>query len=204
MMCLPAVSVLASKVKKATGQDRGRLDRVFYYLFATKDMVMKFKCGGSISFEAFVDASWAVHDDCHGRTGLVLMMAGCAIGAWSYKQKMVTRSSTESEIVAMSDTLSEVLWFRHWLIDQGHALAPTVLYEDNEAVVKLMKEERRTHQRTKHLSARLFHARDIELNGEILIQWLPTGQMIADLMTKPLQGDQFTTLTAKLTGNYSG
>lgn len=88
MMCLPAISVLASKVTKATVQDRDRLDRIFQYLYATRDMVMRFKCGGVVNFEAYVDASWAVHDDCHGRTGVVLMMAGCAIGAWSYKQRM--------------------------------------------------------------------------------------------------------------------
>lgn len=202
MMCLPAISVLASKVYKATEQDRGRLDRIFHYLNATKDMVMKFKCGGKVSFEAYVDASWAVHDDCHGRTGLVLMMAGCAIGAWSYKQKMVTRSSTESEIVALSDALSEIIWFRKWLTAQGFELPPTPIHEDNEAVIKLMREERRTHQRTKHLDARYFYARDLELSGEIMITWSPTTEMIADLMTKPLQGHLFLYLTSRLTGNY--
>lgn len=35
-----------------------------------------------------------------------------------------------------------------------------------------------------------------------IVKWLPAILMIADLMTKPLQGDSFLTLTAKLTGNY--
>lgn len=51
MMCLPAISVLASK---GTMQDTGRLDKIFYYLQATKEFVMKFKCGGEIYFEAYV------------------------------------------------------------------------------------------------------------------------------------------------------
>jgi len=200
MQCLTAVSVLASRVKCATRRDRDRLDRIFHYLHTTRDMVMCFKCGGVVEFAAYVDASWAVHDDCHGRTGIVLIMAGCAIGAWSYKQKMVTLSSTESEIVALADAMKEILWFRNWLLAQGHALGPTVVYEDNEALLKLMRAERGTHQRTRHLSARLFHARDLDLDETIVLQYMPTEDMIADLMTKPLQGALFTKLTARLMG----
>lgn len=69
MMCFTANSVLASKIGKATRQDRDRLDRIFHYLYATRDMVMRFRCGGSVDFLAYVDASWAVHDDCHGPHG---------------------------------------------------------------------------------------------------------------------------------------
>lgn len=204
MMLLPAVSVLASKVTKATREDRYRLDRVFGYLMASRLMTMRFHCGGSVNLEAYVDASWGVHDDCHGRTGIVLMIAGCAVGAWSFKQKIVTRSSTESEIVALSDALTNVVWMRHWLIAQGHKLGPTPVYQDNEAVIALMRDERKTHQRTKHLDARYFYARDLELAGVIKIMWCPTDEMIADLMTKPLVGHLFTFLTRRLTGNTDG
>lgn len=76
-------------------------------------MVMRFDCGGVVEFAAFVDTSWAVHDNCRGRTGVVLTMAGCAVGAWSHKQKMVTLSSTESEIVALADAMREILCCRN-------------------------------------------------------------------------------------------
>lgn len=68
-------------------------------------------------------------------------------------------------------------------------------------MISLMRNERRCHQRTKHLDARYFYARDLELAGAIKIVWLPTALMIADLMIKPVQGDIFTTLTGNLTGN---
>lgn len=142
-----------------------------------------------------------MHDDCHGRAGIVVMIVGCAAGVWSYKQKMVTGSFAESEIVALSDALFDVLWFRRWLNGQGHVLPPTVVYQDNQAVISLMRSERRCHQQTKHLDARYFYARDLEIAGIIKIVWLPTALMLADLMTKPVQGDLFTTLTGYLTGN---
>jgi hypothetical protein len=38
------------------------------------------------------------------------MLTGAIVGAWSGKQKLVTKSSTEAEIVGLSDGLSHVLW----------------------------------------------------------------------------------------------
>lgn len=202
MMTLTAISVLASRVQIATQQDRDKLDRVFSYLSSSRDVVMKFKCGGAVDFEVFVDASWATHMDGHGRTGIVIIMAGCAIAAWTSKQKMVTRSSTEAEIVALSDALSHVMWLRRWLLAQGHVIGATTIYQDNEAVMKLMRSDRRTHQRTKHLDVRYFYARDLEQEGAIMLKWIPTADMIADLMTKPVTGALFKELTAKLMGNW--
>ena len=48
MMCLPAISVLASKVGKATNQDRERLDRILDYLRSTKEMTLILQCGGNM------------------------------------------------------------------------------------------------------------------------------------------------------------
>ena len=203
MSVLTAVSVLASRVNKATVKDRAKLDKIFGYLSKSREMVMKYKCGGNVEPFAYADASWATEADMHGRTGVVLTLAGCAIGAWSYRQKMVTKDSTEAELVALSDAVSEILWMRHLLLAQGYNIGPTTLYQDNQAVIDLMRSERRTKQRTKHLNVRYFHARDLELSGQIKIQWKSTHLMLADLMTKPLQSTSFTNLTMLLTGNAS-
>ena len=171
-MILPAVSVLASRVNNPNMKDSHKLDKVFAYLNCTKDVVVKYKCDVDINLEAYIDASWATHKDCKSRTGVILMMCGAAIGGWSYKQKMVTRHSTEAEIVALTDGLSEVIWSKRWLNEQGHSVGKIRVYQDNEAVLKLMKSDRRTHQRTKHLDARYSphgcEFNDKTINGEIL------------------------------------
>jgi len=113
---------------------------------------------------------------------------------------MVTRSSTESEIVALSDATTQIMWFRRWLAEQGYDVAPIKVYQDNMAVLDLMRSPRRTSQRTKHLDVRLFYARDLEEEGHIELEWLPTKHMVADLLTKPLQGFLFMSLCAELKG----
>lgn len=66
---------------------------------------------------------------------------------------MVNRSFTEAEIVPMSDDLSEVLWFRKWITAQGHILPPTILYKTMKLLLKQMKYESKTQQRTRFFYA---------------------------------------------------
>ena len=63
-----------------------------------------------------------------------------------------------------------------------------------------MAGKRRTSQRTKHLSVRLFYPHDLQTQGKITLEWCPTADMIADLMTKPLSGDAFKRLVNLLMG----
>ena len=100
-MMMPLISVLAGRANKATAKDMSDLSRGFGYLIYSRDLKMRYKCGGSVKVDVYVDASWAVHDDCHGRSGIVVMLDGCSVGSWTVKQKIITRNSTESELVAL-------------------------------------------------------------------------------------------------------
>lgn len=198
---LTAISHLSSRVTDPTEDDEAKLDRVFGYLAETRDLVLWYKSGGQVTVDAFVDASFGVHADGKGRTGVVLMLGGAVVGAWSARQKIVTKSSTESEIVAVSDGLNHILWSRWFLMSQGYVPPPTVIYEDNDAVIKIMKNGRNTSHRTKHLKIRYFFARDCAKNGDIQFLHKSTKDMIADMCTKPLSGSGFRHLVALLMGN---
>jgi hypothetical protein len=199
---LAAVSHLSGRVLAPTKDDEFKLKRVFTYLMSTKDEVMTFKSGGAVNMEAYVDASYGVHSDGSSRTGMVMMMAGVAIGNWSSKQKLVTKSSTEAEIVGLSDALTNILWMREMLIAQGYSLTPTVIFQDNQGVIKIIRGGRSPKHRTRHLNVRHFFARDKENSGEVMLVYKKTKEMIADIHTKPLSGWLFKELTHKLSGNF--
>ena len=55
-----------------------------------------------------------------------------------------------------------------------------------------------TSERTRHVALRYFFVKDRIESGEVSIQYLPTGAMIADLLTKPLQGSLFRRLRGEL------
>jgi hypothetical protein len=53
----------------------------------------------------WVDAAFAVHDDMKGRTGAVMLLGIGAIYGTSKKQRIVSRSSTEAELIWVYDVM---------------------------------------------------------------------------------------------------
>jgi hypothetical protein len=64
------------------------------------------------SINSFIDASFACHPDIKSHTGQFTSLGGGAISTKSSKQRLVTKSSTEAELVGLSDGLSQVLWIK--------------------------------------------------------------------------------------------
>ena len=52
--------------------------------------------------------------------------------------------------------------------------------------------------RTRHMNVRYFWTKERVDSGEISIVYMPTDNMIADILTKPLQGDKFVSLRRQL------
>ena len=128
------------------------------------------------------------------------MLGNAPIYVKSGKQKIVTRSSTEAELVGISDSLSQILWSREFLLHQHLNIGPAVLYQDNMSTIFLSEKGRSTSERTRHIKIRYFFIHHYIQTKEIVLQYLPTEDMIADLLTKPLHGSRFTTLGEILTG----
>ncbi|KAG7373061.1 reverse transcriptase RNA-dependent DNA polymerase [Nitzschia inconspicua] len=106
--------------------------------------------------------------------------------------KINTRNSTEAELLRVNDAMSIILWTRHFLEAQGYTMKENVIYQDNESAILLEKNGRQSStKRTRHLEVRYFFVTDNVHRGKLSIEYCPTGDMIADYFTKPLQGSQF-------------
>jgi hypothetical protein len=57
-----------------------------------------------------IDASFDVHMNMKSHTGYCLTMGTGAVVSGSIKQKLTTRSSTESELVGIDDTITFIEW----------------------------------------------------------------------------------------------
>jgi hypothetical protein len=55
-----------------------------------------------------------------------------------------------------------------------------------------------TSEKTRHIAIRYFFVKDRIDAGEVVVEYLPTEQMVADVMTKPLQGTLFRRLRDEL------
>ena len=115
-----------------------------------------------------------------------------AITSISRKQNIGTRSSTEAELVADNDVIGPMIWTRNFLEAQGYPVQENVLFQDNKSAILLEENGKKSvGKRSRHLNIRYFFITDQVEKKKIEINFCPTDKMVADYMTKPLQGKRF-------------
>ena len=119
----------------------------------------------------------------------------------STKQKLNTRSSTETELVGADDFMPAICWTRYFMEAQGYQVDDNVLFQDNKSAILLEKNGKASSsKRTKHINIRYFFITDRVSKGDVSLVWCPTGDMIGDFMTKPLQGALFRKFQDQIMG----
>ena len=191
---LLAVSFLTTRVQSPDEDDMNKLIRVLKYLNGSKDLGIVLRADKPFVVHAYIDASYGVHDDGKSHSALAITLGAGPLLAKSTKQKLVTKSSTEAELVAESDFASEAICSRDFLAAQGEAISPSIIHQDNMSTIAMIKNGMSKSDRTRHMNVRYFWTKERVDSGDIEIVYTPTDDMIADILTKPLQGDKFRIL----------
>eukprot|EP01034_Spumella_vulgaris_P025234 gene25234-31665_t len=161
---------------------------VMSYLRGTKDLALRL--GGRdkiIKLFAYADASFVAGDDSRSQLGYCMFLNrdSGAVVARSIKDKTVSLSSTESEIKALCEAIKEIIWIRGLLAELGYPqLEPTVVYQDNQSSIRL-SERIGSEARTRHIVNRLNFIRQEIEHGTVQLEYIPTGDMVADILTGP-------------------
>ena len=109
------------------------------YLRGTLDLPLKLSGDGTGTIRWWIDASFGVHADMKGHTGGTLSLGKGPVYSTSTKQKLVARSSTESEVIGVHDVMPQVIWTNYFLQAQGVKVGDTVVYQDNMSSMLLEK-----------------------------------------------------------------
>lgn len=193
------VAFLTTRVKHPDQDDWGKLKRVLKYLLCTRSLRLTLFAESLSNITWYVDASHQLHDDCKGHTGSILTFGRGATTSSSTKHKTPSKSSCESEIIGLYDKVGDILWTRQFLEAQGYKINTNVVYQDNMSTLSLAKNGYvSSSKRTKHIKAKYFFIRHFHKTGELDLQYCPTEQMWADVLTKPLQGAKFRLMRAFL------
>ena len=131
-------------------------------------------------------------------TGSAITLRKGVVYAKSSTQKLTTKSSTEAELVGLSDSANQVLWTRLFLIDQGYEDRSAITFQDNRFTIQLINNGRSNSERTRHIDIRYFFLHDRMKEQEITIIHKSTDDMLADMLTKPPQGEQFRAFRSQL------
>ena len=137
-----------------------------------------------------------------GHTGATLLLGKGGIYSGSWKQRLVAHSSTESKLIGVYDVLSQILWTKQFLEEQGWLDSATVIYQDNTSSILLERNERSSStKQTKHMNIWYFYITEQIKKKAIHVTHCPTEEMVGDFFMKPLQGSLFIRMCNYIMGS---
>jgi transposase InsO family protein len=153
----------------------------------------------SIDLVGYSDADWAGDLDTRRSTTSFLFKLGSVPICWkSKRQPTVALSTAEAEYMALSMAVQTAIWIRKLLKDFDIASEePTVIYEDNQGCIAMAKNPV-NHERTKHIDIRYNFVRERVEDKTIVVKYLETTEMLADILTKGLSRDQHRKLCEEI------
>ena len=89
------------------------------YLRDTTEIPLTLRADGTNIVKWWVDGSYVLHPDMRSQTGGTMSLGKGSIISTSIKQKMNTKSSTETELIAADDLIPHILWTNYLLSWQG-------------------------------------------------------------------------------------
>jgi hypothetical protein len=192
-----AVSFLCGRLTKPDENDYKKLARVLKYLDSTVDMPLVLAADDTGKIQWWADASYAVHADMKSHTGGTLSFGKGSIYSTSNKQKLVTRSSTEAEVIGVHDVMPQLIWTTHFLDGQEMTIDESILYQDNTSSILLEKNRRSSStKRTRHMNIRYFFIKDQVDSKRVRIEHCPTGRgYVSRFLHETIAGNAVSEIT---------
>ena len=203
---------------------RQALKNLLRYIRSTIDEGLVFSASGSQTITGFSDSDYTMDSvDRKSILAYVYIFAGRPVSWVSRKQKSVTTSTTEAEYIALSICAKEGLWISQLLRDLGltifignylkrvsiiedkayEAASPTQIKGDNQAALALVG-NKYIHNRSKYIDVNYHNIRDLYERNLITVSFVPSADIVADGLTKPLIKDKHKTFKQQLGITTSG
>ncbi len=195
-----AASNLAEFSTNPSQQHQDAADQAILYLDGTRYYAIEYSASGgdqemTISWpkeNALEISSDASFGNCsttrRSSEGYLFKLFGGPIDWSSSKQKTVTTSTTEAELLALSHAATEALWWNRIFKDLGFNINQELtIYCDNQQTIRLLVKDLPTLiTKLKHVDIRRHWLREQVSDEKIKVEWIPTNQMPADGLTKAL------------------
>ena len=190
-----AVSKAAGIMARPAEKEWNNVKRIFRYLRSTSIYGLRYT-RGSGELNVFSDADFT-GDKATRRstTDVIAIFAEGAVSWTSQLRKATALSTAETEIIAASEGVKEMVWLKHLLSEllSDFARRRPALYIDNASAINLTKNPE-YYKRSKNIEVRHFYVRERYLNDDIGIEHVDGRIQLADLLTKPIEHGRFKVL----------
>ena len=187
-----SVGKLSQFVEAPTDTHWIAVKRILRYVAGTANMCIQYsgKLDNKVTnLIGYSDSDWAGdHSDRKSTSTFVFTFCGGAISWCSRKQTIVAASTCEAEYIGLTMASKEAIWLRRLVGDiLGPRITenPLVVWSDNNGAISLTTNEA-LNRRNKHIDIAYHFVRDAVRRGVVKIVYLPTTEMAADILTKPV------------------
>ena len=182
-----------------------RVKTVLRYLQGTKSFGLKwsvpahYRLGQPMTLKAYADADLGNDPFDHHKSvaGVVLQLNGCTFAWKSKKQGVVTEDTCSAEFVAASICSTLIVWIQNLCEEMNVPLADTTLYQDNQGTIAVLRGNRGNYK-VRGLFLKYHKVRWLWEEGVFKVVYCPSTEMIADILTKPLDPGPFQKLRTEL------
>ena len=177
-----------------------------------------FGASRSQTITGFSDSDYAIDSvDRKSILAYVYIFAGRPVSWISRKQKSVATLTTKAEYIALSICVKEGLWISQLLRDLGltifigdylkrvsiiedkayKAALATQIKGDNQAALVLVG-NKYIYNRSKYIDVNYYNIRELYERNLIIVSFIPSADIVADSLTKPLIKDKHKTFKQQL------
>jgi len=179
-----AVGRLARYASAPTTTHVALIKGIMRYLRGTADWGLRY--GAAAPLLGYCDADFAGDLDTRRSTsGYAFTLHGGAVSWGSKVQPTVAASTMEAEYMAAAVAAKEAVWLRRLLGELKEQTPPVHMRCDNQSALKLIDNPCGT-ARSKHIDVTHHFVRDRVRSGDLVFSYIPTAQMVADVLTKAL------------------
>lgn len=129
-----------------------------------------------------MDASWGGE---HSKLtyGVVVFFHGCPVFWTSRRLATVASSTCRAELMALGIGTRHTKWLQHLLKDMTGKTSVIHLKCDNQSTIHVSADDS-SNKRNRHVDREFFIANEAIYNGEAKIDWVPSAEQRADILTK--------------------
>ncbi|KAK4345279.1 hypothetical protein RND71_035455 [Anisodus tanguticus] len=172
--------------------------RIIRYVAGTSDLGIWYSKDTNSNLIGYSDSNCTGDvEDRKSTSGGCFYLGNNLVSWYNRKQNCISLLTAEYEYVAAGSCCAQLIWLRHMLDGYGISDNSMILYCDNLSAINIFKNPVQ-HSRTKHIDIRYHFLRDLVEKQLVQIKHVDTLFQLADIFTKPLDHERFSSLRKSL------